>query len=361
MATFLVMAGGTGGHVIPALALADALRARSHRVVWMGTPAGIEARLVPAAGYPVEWITVTGLRGKGLASWLLAPFKLAHAWWQAQRALARVAPAVVVGMGGFASGPGGIAAVLARRPLVLHEQNAVPGLTNRVLARVATRVYEAFPRSFAARSGIEAECVGNPVRAAIAALPAPRARLKDRAGRVRLLVLGGSQGASALNAAVPLALARLATDQRPEVRHQAGVRLLDEARAAYAAAGVSAEVLPYIDDMAEAYAWADLVVCRSGAMTVSEVAAAGLAAVFVPFPAAVDDHQTANARWLCDAGAAVLLPQSELGPERLATLLGEFGDRERLIGMAEKGRAVARLDAVPRLVEGCERLVGGAA
>jgi len=369
MATFMIMAGGTGGHVVPALALADALRARSHRVVWMGTPAGIEARLVPAAGYPIEWITIGGLRGKGVLSWLLASIKLLRALWQARAAQARVAPDVVVGMGGFASGPGGVAAWLARRPLLVHEQNAVPGLTNRLLARVATRVYEAFPRSFAARSTIEAECVGNPVRAAIAALPAPRARLKDRAGRVRLLVLGGSQGASALNATVPLALARLATDhpsaERPEVRHQAGARLLDEARAAYAAVGIEAEVQPYIDDMAAAYAWADLVVCRSGAMTVSELAAAGLAAVFVPFPAAVDDHQTANARWLTEAGAAVLLPQHELSAERLAALLVELGDREHLIAMAEKARAVARLDAVPRLVAGCEALAapraGGAA
>jgi UDP-N-acetylglucosamine--N-acetylmuramyl-(pentapeptide) pyrophosphoryl-undecaprenol N-acetylglucosamine transferase len=202
------------------------------------------------------------------------------------------------------------------------------------------------------------------VRAAIAALPAPRDRLKDRAGRVRLLVLGGSQGASALNAAVPQALTRLATDhpsmERPEVRHQAGARLLDEARAAYAAAGIEAEVVPFIDDIAAAYAWADLVVCRSGAMTVSELAAAGLAAVLVPFPAAVDDHQTANARWLSDAGAAVLLPQAELSDERLAALLAELGDRDRLVAMAEQGRAVARLDAVPRLVAGCEALVGGA-
>lgn len=363
MATFLVMAGGTGGHVIPALALADALRARTHRVVWMGSPAGIEARLVPAAGYPVEWITVSGLRGKGMLSWMLAPFRLVRAWWQAQRALSRVAPDAVVGMGGFASGPGGLAAFLARTPLVVHEQNAVPGLTNRVLARLAARVFEAFPRSFAARSSIDAECVGNPVRAAIAALPAPRARLTDRAGRVRLLVLGGSQGASALNAAAPRALARLATDQRPLVRHQAGARMLDDARAAYAAAGVDAEVVPFIDDMAAAYGWADLVLCRSGAMTVSELAAAGLAAVLVPFPAAVDDHQTANARWLVDAGAARLLPQAELSAEALAALLAELGDRATLIAMGERGRAVARLDAVPRLVAACEALVadGGAA
>lgn len=361
MATILVMAGGTGGHVIPALALADALRARSHRVVWMGTAAGIEARLVPAAGYPVEWITVSGLRGKGALAWLVAPFKLLRALWQAQRVLARVAPAVVIGMGGFVSGPGGLAAWLARRPLLVHEQNAVPGTTNRILARVASRVFEAFPASFSNRTSFtKAECVGNPVRAAIAALPAPRVRLTDRAGRVRLLVLGGSQGASALNAAVPRALTRLATAhpsmERPEVRHQAGARMVDEASAAYAAAGVAAEVVPFIDDMAAAYAWCDLVICRAGAMTVSEVAAAGVAAVFVPFPAAVDDHQTANARWLTDAGAAVLLPQAELDDARLAALLAELADRARLIEMGERARTLARTDAVPRLVAACEQL-----
>jgi UDP-N-acetylglucosamine--N-acetylmuramyl-(pentapeptide) pyrophosphoryl-undecaprenol N-acetylglucosamine transferase len=361
MATFLVMAGGTGGHVFPALALAEALRARQHRVVWMGTSQGLEATLVPAAGFPLELITVAGLRGRGALGWLLAPLRVLRAVWQASRAIGRVRPALVIGLGGFASGPGGIAAWLARRPLIVHEQNAVPGLTNRVLARFAARVFEAFPGSFGAALGGRVECVGNPVRAAIAALPAPRARYQDRAGRVRLLVIGGSQGAQALNAVVPQALARLASDHPFEVRHQAGARHIDAARAAYAAAAVSAEVVPFIDDIAAAYAWADLVVCRSGAMTVSELAAVGLAAVLVPFPAAADDHQAANARWLVGAGAARLLAQTELTPESLAATLAALSERGALLAMAERGRAVARLDAVPRLVAACEQLAGSAA
>ena len=359
MATFLVMAGGTGGHVFPALALADALRARQHRVVWMGSSGGLEARLVPAAGFPIEWITVAGVRGRGLLGWLLAPLRVLRAVGQALAALRRVQPAVVVGLGGFASGPGGIAAWLTRRPLLVHEQNAVPGLTNRVLARVASRVLEAFPGSFSPSvQGGRVECVGNPVRATIAALPAPRTRYQDRAGRVRLLVVGGSQGAQALNAVVPQALARLASAHPFEVRHQAGAKHADSARAAYATAGVAAEVTPFIDDIAAAYGWADLVVCRSGAMTVSELAAVGLAAVLVPFPAAVDDHQTANARWLVDAGAALLLPQAELSPERLAATLSALTARDTLLAMSERGRAIARLDALPKLVDACERLAG---
>jgi UDP-N-acetylglucosamine--N-acetylmuramyl-(pentapeptide) pyrophosphoryl-undecaprenol N-acetylglucosamine transferase len=274
---------------------------------------------------------------------------------QALAALRRARPAVVIGLGGFASGPGGIAAWLTRRPLVVHEQNAVPGLTNRVLARLAARVFEAFPGSFGARRA-RVECVGNPVRAAIAALPAPRARYQDRAGRVRLLVVGGSQGAQALNAVVPQALARLASDQVFEVRHQAGARHAEATRAAYASAGVSAEVTPFIDDIAAAYAWADLVVCRSGAMTVSELAAVGLPAVLVPYPAAVDDHQTANARWLVGAGAATLLPQAELTPERLAAALRALSERRELLAMSERGRAIAQHDAMPRLVAACEQL-----
>ncbi len=361
MATFLVMAGGTGGHVFPALALAEALRARQHRVVWLGSSNGLEATLVPAAGFPIEWITIAGLRGRGLVGWLLAPLHLARAVWQALRALARVRPQVVIGFGGFVSGPGGIAAWLTRRPLLVHEQNAVPGFTNRVLARVATRVFEAFPGSFDGRIGRRVECVGNPVRAAIAALPVPRTRYQDRAGKVRLLVVGGSQGAQALNAAVPLALARLASDLPMDVRHQCGAKHVDTARAAYRSAGVSAEVTPFIDDIASAYAWADLVVCRSGAMTVSELAAVGLPAVLVPFPAAVDDHQTANARWLVAAGAALLLPQAELTSERLAATLAALTERLVRLEMSERGRAIARVDAVPRLVAACEQLAAPAA
>jgi len=357
MATFLVMAGGTGGHVFPALALADALRARQHRVVWMGTPAGIEARLVPAAGFPIEWITVTGLRGQGLARWLAAPWALLRALWQAERALARVAPAAAVGMGGFASGPGGLAAWLRRVPLLVHEQNAVPGLTNRVLTRLATRSFEAFPGSFARG---RATCVGNPVRPAIAALAPPGARAAGRSGALRLLVLGGSQGARALNEVVPQALARLVPGARPQVRHQAGPKLLDAARAAYAAAGVDAELSAFVDDMAAAYGWADLVVCRSGAMTVSELAAAGVAAILVPFPAAVDDHQTANARWLADAGAARLMPEAGLSAATLAAALVELGARPALLAMAERARALAPADATAALLAACEALAGEA-
>ena len=360
MATFLVMAGGTGGHVFPALALAEALRARQHRVVWMGSREGLEARLVPAAGFPIEWIAVTGLRGRGPVGWLLAPLRVARAVWQALGAMRRVRPAVVIGLGGFASGPGGIAAWLTRRPLLVHEQNAVPGFTNRVLARVATKVFEAFPGSFGAAAG-RVECVGNPVRAAIAAQPAPRARYLDRTGRVRLLVVGGSQGAQALNAVVPQALARLASDLPFEVRHQCGAKHVAETSTAYASAGVSAAVTPFIDDIAAAYAWADLVVCRSGAMTVSELAVVGLPAVLVPFPAAVDDHQTANARWLVAAGAATLLPQAELTPQRLAATLGTLTERRALLEMSERGRAIARVDALPRLVAACELLAAPAA
>jgi UDP-N-acetylglucosamine--N-acetylmuramyl-(pentapeptide) pyrophosphoryl-undecaprenol N-acetylglucosamine transferase len=355
MATFLVMAGGTGGHVFPALALADALRARQHRVVWMGTPTGIEARLVPAAGFPVEWISIGGLRGKGAAAWLLAPFRLLGALWQAQRAVARVAPAAVVGMGGFASGPGGLAAWLRRVPLLVHEQNAVPGLTNKVLARLADRAFEAFPASFPAG---RARCVGNPVRPAIAALPPPAQRAAAKHGRLRVLVLGGSQGARALNQALPRALASFPAADRPLVRHQAGPKLLDAARAAYQAAGVEAEVSAFVDDMAEAYAWADLVICRSGAMTVSELAAAGVAAILVPFPAAVDDHQTANARWLVAAGAARLLPERELAGDALALALRALGDRALLVAMGERARALASGDATAALVEACEQLAG---
>jgi len=332
----LLAAGGTGGHLFPAEALGVELIRRGFRV-----------RLATDA---------RALRGRGALGWLLAPLRVLRAVWQAAAALRRVRPQVVIGLGGFASGPGGLAAWLARRPLVVHEQNAVPGLTNRVLARIATKVFEAFPGSFDRRFGGRVECVGNPVRAAIAALPAPRARFQDRAGRVRLLVVGGSQGAQALNAVVPQALARLASDHPFETRHQCGAKHEAATTAAYAAAGVSAAVTPFIDDMAAAYGWADLVVCRSGAMTVSELAAVGLPAVLVPFPAAVDDHQTANARWLVDAGAAELLPQAELTPERLATTLAALDERRRLMEMSERGRAIARHDAVPRMVAVCEAL-----
>lgn len=344
-ARVLVMAGGTGGHVFPALAVAEALRARDVDVVWMGTRLGLEARIVPAAGIPVEWVTIGGLRGKRLSTRLAAPFRVGLAVVQALRIVLRLRPAVVLGMGGYAAGPGGIAAWLTRRPLVIHEQNAVAGTTNRILARLAVRVLAAFPGAFP--GGVHAEVVGNPVRPGIAALPAPDTRLKDRSGPARLLVLGGSQGALALNEAVPEALARLPEALRPTVRHQAGRSTLDVARAAYQRLGVAAEVSEFIDDMAEAYGWADLAICRAGALTVSELAAAGLPAVLVPFPAAVDDHQTLNGGYLVAAGGAVLVPEKQLEPERLARVLaGLVADRGRLLDMARRARGAARPQAL---------------
>ncbi|MFP4137796.1 MAG: undecaprenyldiphospho-muramoylpentapeptide beta-N-acetylglucosaminyltransferase [Halomonas sp.] len=346
----LIMAGGTGGHVIPALSLARALQARGIEVAWLGSPRGIENRLVPEAGFPLHRIAVAGLRGNGAAGWLLAPFNLTRAVWQAWRVIRRFDPRLVVGLGGFASGPGGLAAWLSRRPLVIHEQNAVAGLTNRALSRLARRVFAAFPQAFPGR----AEVVGNPVREAIAALgEAPRAA-GEMAGRpLRLLVVGGSLGARALNEGLPEALARLPEGKRPEVRHQAGRGKEAATHEAYAEQGVAAEVTPFIDDMAEAYAWADLVVCRAGALTVAELAAAAKPALFVPFPHAVDDHQTANARALVEEGAAGLLPHSELSASTLAERLAALLDPDTLATMASRARACAHLDAVDRLVAGC--------
>ena len=347
----LIMAGGTGGHVYPALAGAAELTARGAEVVWMGTRAGLEARVVPAAGYPMEWIGIAGLRGKGWASWLTAPWRLLRAVIQALGIVRRTAPRAVLGMGGFASGPGGLAARLLRRPLVIHEQNAVAGLTNRLLARMALTVLEAFPDTFPAAR--RARCVGNPVRADILALPAPGERLAGREGPVRLLVLGGSGGALAINEMVPAALARLPAATRPEVRHQAG-RTLEAAQAAYREHGVTGEVTAYIEDMAAAYAWADLVVCRSGALTVAELAAAGLGALLIPYPYAVDDHQRINGEYLTRRGAAELIPQSELDAGRLADRLADLcGDRNRLREMAVAARGAAWTDATREIADAC--------
>jgi UDP-N-acetylglucosamine--N-acetylmuramyl-(pentapeptide) pyrophosphoryl-undecaprenol N-acetylglucosamine transferase len=353
------MAGGTGGHVFPALAVAEVLRARGVQVFWIGTRAGMEARLVPARGFDMEWVGIQGVRGKGVKALVTAPVKLAAAVRAAAGILRRRGARVVLGMGGFVAGPGGLAAKLQGRRLVIHEQNSVPGLTNQWLARLADRVFEAFPGSFpAARRAVDS---GNPVRAEIAALPPPAERLVGRSGPPRLLVVGGSLGAKALNEAVPAALVSLPPDVRPHVRHQAGEKTLDIARAAYADAGVEAEVTPFIDDMAAAYAWADLVVCRAGALTVSEIAAVGVAAVFVPFPYAVDDHQVGNARWLTDAGAARLIIQSDLTPAVLAEHLRELlADPGKRLGMAEAGRAKARLDAAERIADACLKLAAAA-
>jgi UDP-N-acetylglucosamine--N-acetylmuramyl-(pentapeptide) pyrophosphoryl-undecaprenol N-acetylglucosamine transferase len=356
----MIMAGGTGGHVFPALAVAGELRA-SRDIVWLGTERGIEARLVPAAGYPVEWIEVEGLRGKGVGRWIGAPLRLLRAVAQARRALRRRRPGVVLGLGGFASGPGGIAAWLAGAPLVIHEQNAVAGLTNRWLARVASRIAEGFPGSFPASR--HALFVGNPVRSEIAALPPPRQRFETRRGPMRLFVFGGSQGASALNRLVPAAVARLPEARRPSILHQTGSRERDATEAAYRAAGLQAEVLAFIDDMAAAYANADLVISRAGALTVAELAAAGVGSILVPFPAAVDDHQTKNAEWLGRVGAAQVVAETGLtAPElanRLATLLGN--GRARLVAMAEAARALAVTDAARRVADLCLQAEGGRA
>ncbi|MEJ2515165.1 MAG: undecaprenyldiphospho-muramoylpentapeptide beta-N-acetylglucosaminyltransferase [Gammaproteobacteria bacterium] len=358
--TVLVMAGGTGGHVFPALAVAEALRARGVRIVWRGTRRGLEARVVPEAGIPLESISIAGLRGKTLLSRLAAPFRIAWAVFQALGIVARVKPAAVLGMGGYAAGPGGIAAWLMRRPLVIHEQNAVAGVTNRLLSRFARRVLAAFPDAFG--MGVKAEVVGNPVRPAIAELPPPEVRFARRSGPVRLLVLGGSQGALALNRAVPAALARLPAGSRPQVRHQAGKATVDQAEAAYREAGVEGDVVAFIDDMAEAYGWADLAVCRAGALTVSELAAAGLGAVLVPFPAAVDDHQTLNAGYLVGVGAAVIVPESGLDVHDFSRLLaGLLADRERLEDMARRAREAARPEALADIEAACLEAGGLAA
>lgn len=358
--TVLIMAGGTGGHIFPALAAARVLRERGFEPVWLGTERGLEAKLVPPQQIEIEWITVSGLRGKGFATLLAAPFRIALAVWQSLRVMRRRRPSVVLGAGGFVSGPGGVAAWLMRRPLVIHEQNAIAGMTNRMLSRIARHVLEAFPSSFPA--GAKAERVGNPVRREIAAIAPPEQRFAQRRGPLRVLVFGGSQGAVRLNAVVPAAFAMIDAAHRPEIVHQAGERHLDTAREMYAKHGVQADVRAFIDDMAEVYAWADLVICRSGALTVSEIAAAGLGAVFIPFPAAVDDHQTRNAQFLVDAEAALLIPESELTPVRLYEQLRGLiaGGRDKLADMASRARALAITDADVRLANACIDAAGGA-
>ena len=353
----LVMAGGTGGHVYPALAVARALEARSQDIVWLGTHRGLESKVVPAAGIDIECISVRGLRRKGLVALLIAPFQLLWALMQSLAVILRRRPAAVLGMGGFVSGPGGLAAWLTRRPLVIHEQNAAAGLTNRLLARLARVVLQAFPGSFNSR--VNAETVGNPVREDIAAVAAPQVRYADRSGPLRLLVLGGSQGALALNKTVPEALSKLVTTERPVVRHQCGDRTLEIARAAYTEYAVEVELLPFIEDMAAAYAWADVVVCRAGALTVAELCAVGLPALFVPYPAAVDDHQTANARPMADAGAAVIIDESMLSADVLATQLREWlSTRDELLVKAERARGLAKPSALLRITELCLQQAG---
>ncbi|MBI5922802.1 MAG: undecaprenyldiphospho-muramoylpentapeptide beta-N-acetylglucosaminyltransferase [Betaproteobacteria bacterium] len=352
MRTLLVMAGGTGGHIFPGLAVADAVKAAGWKVVWLGNPDGMEAKLVPSRGYEMAPVRFSALRGKGLLRKLLLPFSLLSGFWQALKVIKQVQPDVVLGMGGFISFPGGMMAVLKGRPLVVHEQNSVAGLANRILARVAERVLSGFPGVLG-----KADWCGNPVRPEIAALDVPARRYAERMEQnapLHLLVIGGSLGAQALNEVVPQSLALFAQEERPQVVHQAGEKHLAALKDNYRQAGVAANCVAFIEDMAGAYAWADLVICRAGALTIAELAAAGVPSILVPFPHAVDDHQTLNARFLASAGAAILLPQSELTAERLSLLRNL--SREQLLQMAEKARALAKPDATASVAQVCMEL-----
>ncbi|WP_455211349.1 undecaprenyldiphospho-muramoylpentapeptide beta-N-acetylglucosaminyltransferase [Kaarinaea lacus] len=349
----LLMAGGTGGHVFPALAVADELRHRGIQVAWLGTQKGIEADVVPKAGIDISFINVAGLRGKGLLGWLLAPFKLMHALWQAMSVVRQLKPAVVLGMGGFVTGPGGIAAWLLRRPLVIHEQNAIAGLTNKLLTPFAVRVLEAFPGTIKSPKTIH---TGNPVRSDIdadqTALKPGESSPASTENKIHLLVVGGSLGAKALNAVVPEALSQLSETQRPEVWHQTGKKNIDETLALYKTHGIDGKVEPFIDDMGAAYAWADLVLCRAGALTIAELAIAGLPSILVPYPYAVDDHQTSNAKYLVDNGAALLVQQKDLKAKRLLEMLNQL-DFASLHKMAAAAKNLALPEATKKVAELC--------
>jgi UDP-N-acetylglucosamine--N-acetylmuramyl-(pentapeptide) pyrophosphoryl-undecaprenol N-acetylglucosamine transferase len=346
----LVMAGGTGGHIFPGLAVAEALRERGWRVHWLGVPGSMEQQLVPPRGFAFEAVEFGGVRGKGVGTLLRLPLRLAKAFWQSLQVLRRVRPDVVLGLGGYITFPGGVMAALLGKPLVLHEQNSVAGTANKLLARLAKRVFTAFPDVLP-----RGRWVGNPLRTAFLNQADPAGRFAQRSGPLRLLVVGGSLGAKALNDAVPQALAMIPAVQRPSVLHQSGAKQIDALRASYAAAGVEAELTPFIDDTAQAYADADLVICRAGASTVTELAAVGAAALFVPFPAAVDDHQTVNARFLVQAGAGWLLPQRELTPQGLAEMLQKL-ERSTLVEFAQKAKMMQKIGATEAVVAACEEL-----
>ena len=348
--TALVMAGGTGGHIFPGLALAEALRERGWRVHWLGAPASMEEKLVPPRGFAFEPVQFGGLRGKGLLTLALLPVRLLRAFAQSVGVLRRVKPDVVIGLGGYITFPGGLMSVLIGRPLVLHEQNSVAGLANKVLASVANRVFTAFPNVLK-----NAQWTGNPLRAPFLTQIDPALRFMGRNGPLKLLVVGGSLGAQALNAVVPKALARIAPAERPIVLHQSGAKQIDALRANYAAAGVEAELVPFIDDTASAYAAADIIVARAGASTVTEIAAVGAAALFVPFPSAVDDHQTTNARFLVDAGGGWLVQQTDLTPELLSDLLQKT-ERTTLVEKALRAKTMQKTEAVDLMVAACEEL-----
>jgi len=348
MRTLLIMAGGTGGHIFPGLAVAEQARAAGWQVVWMGARGGMEERLVPRHGYGTAWIRAKAARGKGLLQKLLLPANLLFSFWESARHIRRIQPDVVLGLGGYVAFPGGMMASLLGKPLALHEQNAIAGLANKVLAGVSDKVMVAFPEALRG-----AEWTGNPVRTDIAAIAPPEERFRGRQGPLRLLIVGGSLGAQALNEAVPRALALL--EERPHVVHQSGEKHLASLRANYAAAGVQGELIAFIDDMARRYAAADLVICRAGAVTIAELSAGGMASLLVPFPHAVDDHQSANARFLSGRGAAILLPQTELTPERLADTLRRM-DRAALLQMARNARGLGKPDAAQVVAQRCMEL-----
>ncbi len=354
--TILIMAGGTGGHVFPGLAVADYLRQLGWHIVWLGTQAGMEQKLVPARGYVTEVISFSGLRGKQWTTWLLLPLRLLKAFLQSIRILRRVKPDVVLGMGGYPAFPGGLMASLLNRPLIIHEQNALPGLTNKVLAQLADKVMLGFPGALDSAAG-KTVFSGNPVRADITRLSPPQQRFHGREGRLKLLVVGGSLGAQILNTTVPQALKLIPVELRPQVVHQTGAAHVQTVQKTYADLGVTGEIMAFVDDMAKQYAECDLVVCRAGALTVAEISAAGVASILVPYPYAVDDHQTSNARFLADQGAALLIPQSELNPEKLAQWLTTL-TRDKLLDMAGKARSLAKPEATRVVAEACIELSG---
>jgi UDP-N-acetylglucosamine--N-acetylmuramyl-(pentapeptide) pyrophosphoryl-undecaprenol N-acetylglucosamine transferase len=348
----LVMAGGTGGHIFPGLAVADSLQQRDVAVRWLGARGAMECEKVPVRGMELDVVDIAGLRGKGLARWLQMPWKLLRAVVQAFRLLGENRPACAISFGGYAAGPGGLAARLRGIPLMVHEQNRIPGMTNRVLARLSARVLQAFPGTWEEK--LDPVTCGNPVRKEVVELDPPEQRLAERSGPVRLLLTGGSQGALALNRLLPEALGQMPAEMKFEVRHQAGRRWAEQTAEAYRKLDIAANVSEFIEDMADAYGWADLVVCRSGALTVSEVAAAGIAAVFVPYPHAVDDHQTRNAEYLFENGAALILPEGGITAEVLAdTLTALMSDRTRLRDMAVRARAASMPDSAGRVAVMC--------
>jgi UDP-N-acetylglucosamine--N-acetylmuramyl-(pentapeptide) pyrophosphoryl-undecaprenol N-acetylglucosamine transferase len=350
--SILIMAGGTGGHIFPGLAVAEYLRICGWKVFWLGNQSGMEYRLVKACGFPFEAVEFGGLRGKGLKAKLMLPLNLARASLQSLKIMRRINPSVVLGMGGYITFPGGLMTKFLKKPLVLHEANSVAGSANRALTKIAMRTLTGFPDTMS-----NAEWVGNPIRAEFDAVGAPAKRYEERTGPLSILVVGGSLGAAALNEAIPAALALMDKDARPNVIHQAGDKHLVDLQQRYADFGVAADIRPFIDDMPRAYAQADLVICRSGAMTVSEIAACGVASCLIPFPFAIDDHQTANAQFLSDADAAILLPQEDLAPQDLASMIQNFS-RKDLQAMAERAHALAKPHATQRVAEVCADCVG---